>query len=112
MQVHSSGTIIPTASAPDAIHKTEASTEPMEFDGIALFTVPSLKQHADAHKDPYYLNVVEPDEWNLIDKGGPGGGIVTAYHGQMLDMVHAGQNAIGDKGEEYRKEWEEWVKKA
>lgn len=48
----------------------------VEFDGIAMFLVPSLDSFKAAVEDPYYLNVVQPDEYNLMDKSAPGRGVV------------------------------------
>ncbi|KAI8156523.1 Dehydratase aurZ [Colletotrichum sp. SAR 10_70] len=38
------------------------------FDGCAVFELPSFEVFAAAFKDDYYLNVIEPDEKNFIDK--------------------------------------------
>ncbi|KAF9875571.1 hypothetical protein CkaCkLH20_06952 [Colletotrichum karsti] len=39
-----------------------------EFDGCAVFELPSFDVFAAAFKDEYYLQVIEPDEKNFIDK--------------------------------------------
>ncbi|KAF2246818.1 hypothetical protein BU26DRAFT_567159 [Trematosphaeria pertusa] len=114
-KVHVNGTMVPSAatdSAPNAVSTSELPTEPVKFDGIAMFLVPSLQQFTDAFRDPYYVNVIEPDERELIDKDGPGSGVVASYQGRMLDMVHRGQSTIGNKGKKYHEVWEEWENKA
>lgn len=85
----------------------------MEFDGIAMFLVPSLDSFSKAVEDPYYLNVVEPDEHNLIDKDAVGGGVVASFQGKMVTVVHDGVNAMASdqdlevkRAREYYKEWE------
>lgn len=114
-QVHVSGKMVPSAasdSAPNAIGKGELPTEPIEFDGIAMFTVPSLTQFTEAFKDPYYIDVIEPDEREILDKDGPGSGVVASFQGTMLDMVNGTRSTVGDKGKEYRDQFEEWERKA
>jgi hypothetical protein len=83
--------IASTASAPNALSTGDLPTTPIEFDGIAMFLVPSLKQFTDAFNDPYYVKVIEPDERELLDKAGPGSGVVASFQGKMLDLVHQGQ---------------------
>ena len=41
----------------------------LDFDAAADFYVNSYKAYTDAYKDPYYINVIEPDENKFIDKG-------------------------------------------
>lgn len=89
--------IAATASAPNAIMKGELPTEPIEFDGIAMFLVPSLKQFTDAFSDPYYIEVIEPDERKMLDKDGPGSGVVASFQGKMIEMVENGKSTMGDK---------------
>lgn len=67
----------------------------VEFDGIAMFLVPSLDRFKAAVEDPYYLNVVEPDEHNLMDKSAPGRGVVTSFQGLMVPIVQNGDDAAG-----------------
>ena len=40
----------------------------VDFDGCALFEIPSFDQFAAAFKDEYYLTVIEPDERKFINK--------------------------------------------
>ena len=102
-----------TASAPNALSTGHLPTTPIEFDGIAMFLVPSLKQFTNAFTDPYYIEVIEPDETKLLDKAGPGSGVVASFQGKMIDMIHHGQSAIGIQGkhEEYRRAFEEFEQK-
>ena len=90
------------ASAPNATAQQELPKEPVEYDGIALFLVPSLEHFTDMFKDPYFFSVVRPDEEVLIDTKGIGGGIVASFSGKMLSVTHDGRNAIGERGDEYR----------
>ncbi|KAH7079974.1 hypothetical protein BKA63DRAFT_505402 [Paraphoma chrysanthemicola] len=106
--------IAATASAPNAISTGDLPTTPIEFDGIAMFLVPSLKQFTDAFQDPYYIEVIEPDEKAFLDKAGPGSGIVASFQGRMYDMVHQGKNTVQNegKGEEYRKLFADFERRA
>jgi len=115
LQVYTAGSIVPipaTASAPNAVSRGELPTTPVAFDGIAIFLVPSLQQFNAAFEDPYYVDVIEVDERVILDKNGPGSGVLASFNGKMTDMMQRGQNAIGDKGEEYRNLWEEYEKRA
>lgn len=85
----------------------------MDFDGIAMFLVPSLDSFKKAVEDPYYLNVVEPDEFNLFDKEAVGGGVVASFQGKMVTIVHDGMSATAPehslevrRAKELFKEWE------
>jgi hypothetical protein len=97
-----------TASAPNALSTGELPTTPIDFDGIAMFLVPSLKKFTDAFQDPYYIEIIEPDEREFLDKAGPGSGVVASFQGKMIDMVHHGKSTAqkGGRGEEYRKLFE------
>ena len=103
--------IAATDSAPNAISKGDLPTTPIEFDGIAMFLVPSLKQFTDAFSDPYYIEVIEPDEREILDKDGPGSGVVASFQGKMIDMVNSGRSTLGDGGKEYREGFEEFERK-
>lgn len=72
-----------------------------------MFLVRSLKQFTDAFKDPYYVDVIEPDEREMIDKDGPGSGVIASFQGLMIDIVHQGKNTLGEHGHSYRKTFEE-----
>ena len=41
----------------------------LDFDAAADFYIASYKAYTDAYKDPYYINVIEPDENKFVDKG-------------------------------------------
>jgi hypothetical protein len=99
------------ASAPNAISKGDLPTTPIEFDGIALFLVPSLEHFTNAFKDPYFVEVIEPDEREFLDKEGPGSGIVASFQGKMLEIMHNAQSTIEDEGSDYRKLFEEFEKR-
>lgn len=75
------------ASAPNALSTGALPTTPIEFDGIAMFLVPSLKRFTDGFLDPYYIQVIEPDEREFLDKSGPGSGVVASFQGKMIDMM-------------------------
>jgi hypothetical protein len=67
----------------------------------------------EAFKDPYYIDVVEPDEREMLDKEGPGSGIVASFQGKMLDVTLVGKSVSGDKGKglKYRKLFEEYQRR-
>ncbi|KAF2736299.1 hypothetical protein EJ04DRAFT_575442 [Polyplosphaeria fusca] len=110
-QIHVSGSMVPvpsTDSAPNALSTAALPTTPVEFDGIAMFLVPSLKQFTDAFKDPYYVNVIEPDEREMLDKEAPGSGVIASFQGRVAGMVEGGRNANAVHGGRFRGLWEEW----
>lgn len=100
-------------SAPNAVSTGTLPTEPIEFDGIAMFLAPSLQQFTDAFKDPYYIKIIEPDEREFLDKTGPGSGVVASFQGRMLDIVNRGQSMISTvgKSEEYTRMFEDFEEK-
>lgn len=69
----------------------------VEFDGIAMFLVPSLESFKAAVEDRYYLNVVQPDEYNLMDKNAPGRGVVASFEGVVVPVVQNGADATGNE---------------
>lgn len=74
------GTVLPSSSvesAPNASQHT--ATDPVEFDGIAIFLVTSL--------DAFKKMVQDPDEHNLIDKTGPSGGIMASFEGLLVSVI-------------------------
>jgi hypothetical protein len=114
-KVHTAGSIVPvpaTASAPNAISRGELPTTPVEFDGIAVFLVPSLESFNAAFEDPYYQEVIEVDERVILDKAGPGSGVIASFNGRMVDMMQRGKSTIGDGEGKYRRVWEQYEKKA
>jgi hypothetical protein len=42
----------------------------LDYDAGVDWYVPSYEAYEATFKDPYYVNVIEPDEWNFVDKGG------------------------------------------
>lgn len=102
-----------TASAPNAATSSDLPTTPIEFDGIAMFLVPSLKQFTDAFKDPYYIEIIEPDEREFLDKAGPGSGVVASFQGRMIDVINEGKSAMETQGlqDGYRRAFEEFEEK-
>ncbi|KAF2033072.1 hypothetical protein EK21DRAFT_86512 [Setomelanomma holmii] len=112
-QIHVTGSLVPiaaTASAPNALSTGELPITAIEFDGIAMFLVPSLKQFTEAFRDPYYVAVIEPDEREFLDKEGPGIGVIASFQGKMVDMVCQGKSTAEGNGKsgEYRKLFEEF----
>ncbi|KAH5248957.1 hypothetical protein HBI71_168400 [Parastagonospora nodorum] len=100
-QIHTTGSMVPipsTASAPNALHTIDLPTMPVEFDGIAMFLVPSLEQFTAAFQDRYYVEVIEPDERVLLDKEGPGSGIVASFVGREVRLVEGGRSTVGGEG--------------
>ncbi|KAH7391129.1 EthD domain-containing protein [Phaeosphaeria sp. MPI-PUGE-AT-0046c] len=112
-QIHVSGSMVPVPasnSAPNAVSTGALPITPIEFDGIALFLASSLQQFTDAFKDPYYIEIIEPDEREFLDKTGPGSGVVASFQGRMFDIVNRGQSMIQTDGrsEEYRRLFEDF----
>ena len=57
--------------------------------------VPSYEAYEAAFKDPYYANVIEPDEWNFVDKGSGkeiAGAVSTL--GVTRDIIKDGKNCV------------------
>jgi hypothetical protein len=73
-----------------------------------MFVVPSLQHFTNAFRDPYYLEVIEPDEKKFVDKEGPGGGLVARFLGKLVDIGIDGKSVLGTRGksEECRKAFE------
>jgi hypothetical protein len=63
-----------------------------------MFVVLSLQQFTNAFSDPYYLEVIEPDERNFVDKEGAGGGLVARFMGKLVDIGIDGKSVLGTKG--------------
>jgi hypothetical protein len=55
-----------------------------------LYSSPEVLTAMLSH--PYYIDVVEPDEWVFIDKAAFGGGMVATYVGAHVEAVDAAQN--------------------
>ncbi|KZL83040.1 ethyl tert-butyl ether degradation [Colletotrichum incanum] len=84
--------------APLAVHFTitryhePASTEPVNFDGIAMFLYKSHDVLTAMLAHPYYLEVVEPDEHVFIDKAAFGAGMVASFVGTDIEIVDGKQD--------------------
>lgn len=87
-----------SSSAPNAANPSTLPTEPVEFDGIAMFLVNSLVSFLEAFKDPYYIHVIEPDEKILLNKDGPGGGVIASWQGKLVSITKDGKSVQGEKG--------------
>jgi len=116
LQIHVNGFMVPIASAssaPNALSTGALPTTPIEFDGIAMFLVPSLKRFTDGFLDPYYIEVIEPDERNFLDKVGPGSGVVASFQGKMIDIMLEDDNLVVKSGKDdtYRKLFEQYEKR-
>jgi hypothetical protein len=40
----------------------------MDYDGAVIWQISSLEHYMSAFADPYYVNVIAPDEYNFLDK--------------------------------------------
>lgn len=69
--------------------------QPVKFDGIATWEVPSLEKFMEALEDPYYKDVIAPDEHNILDKEGLGAGIVASFTGKVVTVIDGGKNLVG-----------------
>jgi hypothetical protein len=49
----------------------------------------------EAMNDQYYIDVIAPDEANILDKEGLGGGIVARFVGKSVTIVDGGKSLIG-----------------
>lgn len=88
--MHVTGSMVPkplTDLATNYLNTGDLPTTPVEFDGVAIFVVSSLEQFKEAFNDPYYMEVIEPDERLMIDKEGPGAGIIASFQGEILDII-------------------------
>ncbi|KAK7216829.1 hypothetical protein V2G26_004832 [Clonostachys chloroleuca] len=101
-QVQVGGQILPIKSGSE----TPVSNELVEFDGIAMFLYDSPDVLAAMLSHPYYLEVVEPDEHNFIDKEAYGGGMVATFVGTHIEAVDRAKDVwVGNSKTrtEYRK---------
>lgn len=67
----------------------------LDYDGGVDWYVRSYEDYEAAFKDPYYLKVIEPDEWNFVDKG-EGTAIAGAVStvGIARDIVRGGRSCV------------------
>ncbi|KAH6672727.1 EthD domain-containing protein [Plectosphaerella plurivora] len=92
-QVQVGGMILPT----DAGSEVPAATEPVDFDGMAMFLYESADVLTAMLTHPYYLEVVEPDEHVFIDKTAHGGGMVATFIGTHVEVVDREKDVwVGD----------------
>ncbi|KAF4468468.1 Ethyl tert-butyl ether degradation [Fusarium albosuccineum] len=93
-QVQVGGQVLPT----EAGSETPASSEPVEFDGIAMFLYQTADVLTAMLSHPYYLAIVEPDEHVFIDKEAFGNGMVATYVGTHIEAVDQAKDVwVGDE---------------
>jgi hypothetical protein len=62
-----------------------------------MFLVPSLDSFKAAFEDSYYLNVVQLDEYNLMDKDAPGRGVAANFRVVLVPVVKNEVDATGNE---------------
>lgn len=116
LQIQTTGTISKTSTKTLPQFTAENSTEPsgelFHFDGIFFAEVPLHINFADAYQDPYYREVIAPDEHVFVDKSGNNDAILATYEGRTVTIVDHGKSVIGDKESPERKRWIEFEEKA
>lgn len=95
-RIHTSGLItpLPSSSSSPKASIEELPRNPVHFDGIAMFEVRNLEEFRKAFEDPYFTDVVELDEWKLIDKEGLCKGIVVSYSGKLVTVIDGGLSKL------------------
>lgn len=87
-------------------------SEAIEYDAAADWYVESYESYQAAYKDPYYIDIIEPDEQNFVDKGQvakPGNEgkktVITAMStlGYCRSMIKDGKPAVEVKDEIWEK---------
>ncbi|KIW00660.1 uncharacterized protein PV09_07847 [Verruconis gallopava] len=109
-QQHSAGKMVPYMddSAPNANRENIPKT-PQEYDGFVVWEVPSLESFRNAFKDPYYLEFIEPDEHNLIDKNSFAGGIVATFSSPIFEVLKDNRSRLsGGNTDEFRRRFDEF----
>lgn len=76
-----------------------------------MFLVPSLERFTEAFSDPYYVEVIEPDECQLIDKDGVGNGVIASFQGRMVGVLEEGKTKEWARHDEYWRVFEEFERK-
>ncbi|KAF2794195.1 hypothetical protein K505DRAFT_242652 [Melanomma pulvis-pyrius CBS 109.77] len=94
-QIHASGLIVPNSDPENS------STEAIEFDGIAMTLIPSMDAIAKRSDDPYFTEVIEPDEARFLDRDSPGKGIIAIFYGQSESFIEP--EVKGEKGGDDKK---------
>ncbi|GKT66240.1 ethyl tert-butyl ether degradation protein [Colletotrichum tofieldiae] len=108
IKIQVGGQILPTAAG----SSEPASTEPVNFDGIAMFLYKSDEVLTAMLAHPYYLEVVEPDEHVFIDKAAFGAGMVATFVGTDIEIVDGKQDVwVGDQAirEKYEKVFQSYL---
>jgi hypothetical protein len=79
----------------------------LDFDGGVDWYVLDYEKYEAAYNDPYYINVIEPDEHNFVDKGDEKTGIVGAVSslGVCRNIVLDGKSMVkqADLNEEQKR---------
>lgn len=63
----------------------------MDFDGAVIWEIKSLEHFFSAFDDPYYVNVIAPDEDNFLDKSKE---VATVTLGHFHQIVAGGEPLI------------------
>lgn len=63
-----------------------------------------------AWEHPYYKEVLEPDEYNFVDKKAEDKGLVAQSIGSTVAIVEEGKSVFGEEGGKERKQWEQFMK--
>ncbi|KAL6879929.1 EthD domain-containing protein [Trichoderma longibrachiatum] len=63
----------------------------MDYDGAVIWEISSLKHYMSAFADPYYVNVIAPDEHNFLDKSKE---TATVILGSIHHIVAGGEALI------------------
>ncbi|KAF2729556.1 hypothetical protein EJ04DRAFT_580569 [Polyplosphaeria fusca] len=82
---------IRTAGVIHSNHPGSDPTQLIEFDGVALSLVHDLKLMEARGSDPYYRDVVKPDEERFLDKEAPGEGVVAVFAGGQAPIIEGGK---------------------
>ncbi|TFA99838.1 hypothetical protein CCMA1212_008247 [Trichoderma ghanense] len=69
----------------------------MDYDGAVIWEIASMEHYMSAFDDPYYVNVIAPDEYNFLDKSKETA-MVTL--GNVHHVVAGGEALIDFSGEE------------
>ncbi|KAI9731686.1 MAG: hypothetical protein M1834_004475 [Cirrosporium novae-zelandiae] len=72
--------------------------EVLDYDGAAEWNIPSLEKLIEAFGDPYYRDVIEPDEHNFLHKSSKEA-ISTTAHGIWKPIVLEGKALVNAKEE-------------
>ncbi|KAL7809505.1 EthD domain-containing protein [Trichoderma gracile] len=63
----------------------------MDYDGAVIWEISSLEHYMSAFADPFYVNVIAPDEYNFLDKSKE---TVTVTLGNVHHIVAGGETLI------------------